>query len=540
MKKFEILFNEISDALFLHDFDGNILKVNNYACKRLGYSKQEFLAMNVGDFASEDILQNWETRIEAIKKNGQYRFETSYVTKNKQQLAVEIVSKIIRVGKRELILSSGHDITKRKNYEHQLIESQKIAQENEFELKSIFDKVPSTIMLFDEKSRIIRINEKGILKFNVDASDLEQKKIGDVINCLATQNRNLKCGVSEFCLKCQLANIIDQTVNKKVEFTKKEFSVSIVQKNKTIEKTMLISTAILQKRNQNMFLATIDDITSQKQMERELILAKEKAEESERLKTAFLNSISHEIRTPLNGILGFVDLFDDESYNFSKEEKRNFIAMMHKSGDRLINTVTNLVEVAKLQSGTQPIEEEQVEIYKELQIFVSEQRMQFANPAISFEFQIDVTLENQLVVIDKLKMYQILKNLLNNAFKFTSKGRVKLSVSLENTNLVFMVEDTGIGIDSKYKDCIYEPFRQADAGLNRAFDGNGLGLTIAKKLVDKLGGNIWFESEIEKGTIFYFSVPLKIKEEENFDSPYFFEPDNKGLIKSSKNINGVR
>ena len=141
-----------------------------------------------------------------------------------------------------------------------------------------------------------------------------------------------------------------------------------------VEKTLLISTSFLKKNEKSTYLATIDDITSRKQMELELIAAKEKAEESEKLKTAFLNNISHEIRTPLNGILGFIDFFEDDNYNFSKKEKREFINIMRKSGDRLINTVTDLVEVSKLDSGIHTLSEDKVELYDELQAFVNEQK----------------------------------------------------------------------------------------------------------------------------------------------------------------------
>jgi CheY-like chemotaxis protein len=132
-----------------------------------------------------------------------------------------------------------------------------------------------------------------------------------------------------------------------------------------------------------------------------------------------------------------------------------------------------------------------------------------------FEFYIDPPLENMVVVTDKIKLLNILKNLLDNAFKFTSAGKIRLSVTIQRDELVFAVEDTGIGIDLKYKEFIYKPFRQTETGLNRKYEGNGLGLTIAQKLVDILGGKIWFESEIGMGTVFHFSVPLKIAADQN-------------------------
>lgn len=508
LKKFELLFNELSDAMFLHDFEGNILKVNKYACERLGYSKEEFELMSVRDFASEDILKNWETRIARIKDKGRFSFETTYFTKNHEQLNVEIISKIITIDSKGLVLSSGRDITKRKNYEKQLIELQKVTKENEFELNTIFNKAPFTMILIDEDSKVLRVNQKGLLKFGYGVNHIVDERIGNVINCAKTKDASTICGFSESCLKCQLAEILKNTISKNAEYNKKEITIDLIENGVEVKKTMLISTSFLKKNGKRTYLATIDDITARKKMELDLVAAKEKAEESEKLKTAFLNNISHEIRTPLNGILGFVDFFDDDNYNFSKEEKKKFVDTMRNSGDRLINTVTDLVEASKLDCGILTPTEDEVELYKELQIFVKEQKSRFENPNILFDHEIDPFLKNKQIVIDKTKLFQILKYLVNNAYKFTSHGKVELTTEVKSNTLIFSVADTGVGIDPKYKDSIYEPFRQAELTEGRIHEGTGLGLTISKKLVDKLGGNIWFDSTPGEGTIFYFSVPF--------------------------------
>ncbi len=509
MKNFEILFNEIGDAMFLHDFEGSILKVNNYACERLGYSKEEFASMNISDFASIDILQNWNSRIEIIRKNGQLCFETSYLTKDGQYIDVEIISKVIKIENNFFVLTSGRDISIRKKYEHQLTEARNIAEEGRFELETIFDKVPTTIILFDEDSRITRINNKGIIDFKVDKENLKNKRIGEVINCLDINNRAVKCDYSNSCLNCHLSEVINNTINQNINYSKEEIKISLMQENKVVEKTLLISTTLLKKNGKNTYLATIDDITSRKQMELELIAAKEIAEESEKLKTSFLLNINHEIRTPLNGILGFISIFERDDSNLTKEERLSFIDLMTKSGERLIDTLNNLVEVSQLDRQDYILSEEKVHLSKEMQVFVREQEELFKHTNILLEYEIDSEIEELYLTVDKVKLIQILKNLVNIAFKFSQKGSVKISVTKSSSKLVFFVKDSGIGIDPKYKDCIYEPFRQIESGLTRAYEGNGLGLTIVKKLVEKLGGNIWFNSELGKGTTFYFSVPIK-------------------------------
>jgi PAS domain S-box-containing protein len=536
MRNFELLFNEISDAMFLHDIEGNILRVNNYACEILGYTKEEFASMNVNEFAPDDILQNWESRMEIIKKNGQFCFETSYLTKDGQQLHVELISKIITMDNRLFVLSSGRDISIRKNYEHQLKEAKDTAEESRHELESIFNKVATTVILFDEDSKILKINSKGIIDFKVDKENLGTMRIGEAINCINTYNGVAKCDYSDACLKCQLSEIIKNTISQNKKYDREEIKISLLQDNTVVDKTLLISTTLLKKNGKSTYLATIDDITSWKQMEMDLNSAKEKAEESDKLKSAFLNNISHEIRTPLNGILGFISFFENDDLNLSKEERQQFIEIIHKSGERLANTVNDLVEVSKLDSGIHILAKENVLLSREMQSFVKEQNRQFENTNILLKYEIDSELEELHLTVDKVKIFHILKNLVNNAFKFSRIGSVNISVTKTSSELVFSVEDSGIGIDLKYKDCIYEPFRQVELGPAKDYDGSGLGLTIAKKLVEKLGGDIWFESEIGKGTRFYFTCPLKIADNEEIITQKVIEPKSGKFKLSSKKI----
>ncbi len=209
---------------------------------------------------------------------------------------------------------------------------------------------------------------------------------------------------------------------------------------------------------------------------------------------------------------------------------------MRKSGDRLINSVTDLVEISKLDSGIQTLSEENVQLNEELQTFIKEQKRRSINPDVLFEYEIGPGIEDLQIVIDRIKLFQVLKNLVDNAFKFTAKGMIQLSVELKDKELVFSVEDSGIGIDPKDYDSIYEPFRQANPGLNRNYEGNGLGLTIAKKLVDKLGGKIWFESEIEKGSFFISRVRLKWCDQRKFFQNNSLNPDLHQLKLAGKKI----
>jgi len=221
-----------------------------------------------------------------------------------------------------------------------------------------------------------------------------------------------------------------------------------------------------------------------------------------------LNNISHEIRTPLNGLIGFLDFFEGDISKFSEEERNNFIKIMRKSGDRLINTVTDIVEVSKLDSGIVDFEAHSFSLEKAINGLYFETVQKFGDHPVEFSYHIDESLKNCQLETDESKLLRILRDLIGNAFKFTDTGSIAIEITQEKGEIVFNVDDSGIGISEKDLKVIFDPFRQADINLSRAFDGNGLGLTIASKLVKYLGGELKVSSEEGKGSSFYFSLPI--------------------------------
>lgn len=239
-------------------------------------------------------------------------------------------------------------------------------------------------------------------------------------------------------------------------------------------------------------------------LKQELIRTREKAEKSEKLKLAFLNNISHEIRTPLNGILGFIDFFDND---LSKADREQFITIMRKSGERLLNTVDNIIEMSKLETGNIELAKSVFNLHEALNEFNKEIRHRYSKPNIKYFCTIDVCEKQLQVKADRSKIFRILKNLIDNAYKFTEKGFVKLTVKQERDTLIFEVEDTGIGIENENRKVIFDPFRQVDFNLNRKYEGNGLGLTISKKLIHLMGGELINKSPDHKGAKFICTFP---------------------------------
>lgn len=241
-----------------------------------------------------------------------------------------------------------------------------------------------------------------------------------------------------------------------------------------------------------------------KKAEQELNAAVIKAKESDRLKSAFLANMSHEIRTPLNSIIGFSELLTDS--DFGQVERTEFAQIINKSGNNLLSILSDIMDLSKIEAG-------QVQVMKST-LFVSkllaeiQQEFLYNAAAKGIELKLD-SLNPPTVIIngDETKIRQIIANLINNALKFTHAGYVELGVRILDNQVCFHIKDTGIGIPAEFQQQIFERFRQIESSHNRKYGGNGLGLAISKSLVELLGGKIWVESEINRGTTFYFTVP---------------------------------
>jgi two-component system, sensor histidine kinase and response regulator len=249
------------------------------------------------------------------------------------------------------------------------------------------------------------------------------------------------------------------------------------------------------------------EITERKRFEEELLKAKEKAEASDRLKTAFIRNISHEILTPLNGILGFGPVLTDPS--LSAEQREEFLALVNKSSNRLIATVNNMMDVSLIVSGNKEINISALSPAKLLE----EIRDKFTGSCQEKKLKLVIpeqfTSHELLIHSDHDILLNILSQLVDNAIKFTNQGTVTLGYEDKDRYLEFFVRDTGIGISEKTQQRMYEPFMQKEFDLNRSHEGSGLGLSVAKGLVELLGGRIWVESVKKVGSTFRFTIPDK-------------------------------
>ncbi|HMM11168.1 MAG TPA: ATP-binding protein [Bacteroidales bacterium] len=266
----------------------------------------------------------------------------------------------------------------------------------------------------------------------------------------------------------------------------------------------------------------MEDFSDIKKNELDLIKAKNKAEESDKLKSAFLANMSHEIRTPMNAILGFADLLPSPEY--TNEEKQEFITTIQSSGQLLLNLINDIIDISKIEAGELKIIPTTFDLGELMETLFQTFRQQLDNLD---KQHVKLLLSNKeaslkyVIHTDKLRLQQILTNLLSNASKFTHEGQIEFGVISIGDQYEFYVKDTGIGIQESKLDVIFDRFRQADDSHTKQYGGTGLGLAISKHLTHLLGGKIWVESVEGKGTSFYFTLP---GQKSNAESAYKY-PD---------------
>lgn len=254
-------------------------------------------------------------------------------------------------------------------------------------------------------------------------------------------------------------------------------------------------------------LGTAKDISKEKHYEDELIAAKKRAEQADKLKSAFLSNMSHEIRTPLNAILGFSDLITRKDLN--KEEKNGYVAIIKENSNHLLSAIDELLDLSKIESGEINLTREPFNINRFVNELYIENQAKIENQqkAITLLMESTDELKDEHIQTDRRRLKQALNYIIDNAIKFTPEGQIGLTCGLNGDKLQFDVVDTGIGIPKEKQGIIFERFRQVDETLTRKFGGNGLGLAIAKGFINLLNGTISVESEVGEGSAFTVEIP---------------------------------
>lgn len=301
-----------------------------------------------------------------------------------------------------------------------------------------------------------------------------------------------------------LKNAVDQAINQGIPYNI-EYRICVPnQPQKTVR---AICQPVIDDDGKVLSLAgTNQDITQQKLLATELIEAKEKAEESDRLKSAFLANLSHEMRTPMNGILGFSELLRRK--NISEEKKDIYLELIEKEGHRLLSFISNIVDISKIESNTINIDYSHINVNTLINDLYSKYYIKLENTSIKLQVEKGLEEADSFIETDENKLVQIISNLLENAIKFTKEGAIEFGYTLKGKNLQFYVKDSGIGIDKEEQINIFNRFTQGRREQTHNL-GVGLGLSIVKGLVKLLHGDVWIDSQTGKGSTFFFTIPYK-------------------------------
>jgi len=290
--------------------------------------------------------------------------------------------------------------------------------------------------------------------------------------------------------------------------------------NVTIERKSNDEIGVLYEDFNNMLQQILNREAARDKTEKNLLEAKMKAEESDKLKSAFLANMSHEIRTPMNAILGFTELLTMSDSSITPEEKQNYIKLIHHSGNNLLQLIDDIIDISKIEAGQLKINPKECDVNQTLMdIYESYGKIKKQKGKDKIDLSVNLAKKGQSIITltDPLRLTQIISNLIDNALKFTEEGFISFGYEFqESDTLLFYVKDSGIGLDQKKKELIFERFRKIEDDKTKLYRGAGLGLAICKSLVELLGGKIWVESYLGSGSVFFFTIPFqKMKDTRN-------------------------
>jgi PAS domain S-box-containing protein len=523
--KFRAIFENMLDVYYESRLEGTVTEISPSV---ENFSKGQYKREDIIGTAIQNYYYNIEDRdilINLILNKGAVS-DYEVLIKNRDgsiiHSSISAKVKFDLQGKPEKIIGVLRDISSRKQTERllkektELIEqknieltiAKEIAERSEIRFKSITEHATDGITLTDLNGYYVFVNpsfckmvgysEDELLKmcvFDLKSPDEKASLFNEV------KQKNSAKG-NRIPLKCKDGSVIYADIH---------------GKRITLE-------------NEELILGIVNDVTEQVITESELLLAKEKAEESDRLKTAFLQNMSHEIRTPMNAIIGFSELLMRNFNNKPKLEKYTS-TIIQRSFD-LLDIINDILDIAKIESGQlelSPVPCNIKHLFDELSSTFIGLRMRQNKTEVNFKIEIAQALNNVDILVDDVKLKQILINLISNALKFTHKGKIEAGCKLYDDNfLLFYISDTGIGIPTEMQEYIFERFIQVDTSTARLYGGTGLGLAIVKGLTQLLGGKVWLESEFGKGSTFYFTIPNKQIEQTNTTK---FQLDYSGIQK---------
>lgn len=378
-------------------------------------------------------------------------------------------------------------------------ESRKLEHTNHI-ASAILKNVHAYILLIDNDFKVLKTN---YYQLTGTQKGLEEKRVGDLLQCRNALSAEGGCGTHAYCGSCPIRCAIRQAFEQRRGFTDLNATLNVLtSEKKSVECDAVISGSYFLLNEEENMVLTVHDITQLKQAEKQLTLAKEKAENADLSKSAFLANMSHEIRTPLNAITGFAEILASAN---TEEEKAQYQEIIKMNADLLLQLVNDILDMSKIEAGTLEFVYTKVDI----NLLLSDLRQLFQMKVNDAGGNIQIIAEPSLpscsIETDRNRVAQVLSNFTTNAIKFTQEGTISIGYEARDTELYFYVTDTGAGIPADKLPEVFGRFVK----LNKDKKGTGLGLSISKTIVNKLEGQIGADSVEGKGSTFWFTIPYR-------------------------------
>lgn len=476
--RFEVLFNSAPLGYQSLDADGNFIEVNEQWLLTLGYSREEVIGRWFGDFLPPSSRKGFRERFPLFKKAGRIHSEFEIIHKDGSTLFIAFEGKIgyNHSGEFQQTHCILQDITHSRRAQELLIESEK-------KYRTIFETTVEGICVVDQHQVITSINTPFSTMLGYSHGELEGQSIESIfpdedLEEMRERMRLREGGVSG------------------------KYEQRLLKKDGTLIWASVSASPIYDSSGTYVgSFGMFSDISERKTWEQELLLAKESAERSEKLKDAFIANISHEIRTPLNSIAGFSMLIEEACTTYLDESQQSYFEHVQFGVQRLLRTVDLILVLSRMQSGDLQPAHTALDLPTQLGYIREGFIFQAAQKGIALN--VENTLGPLTISTDEYCLTEAISNLVNNAIKFTEHGSVTLRLRRNDQEQVMLdVADTGVGISEAYKPMIFNPYTQEDIGYSRRFEGIGLGLSLVKKYLDLLELPITFESEKGAGTTF--------------------------------------
>lgn len=489
LQKLDLFSENTPMAVINWDLNSGITDWNTSAEIIFGYTKEEAFGKMAADFMLPESAKNFTHEVwkSLCNNTGGTRSTNENIRKDGKVITCEWYNTPLTNEKGDVvgITTMALDITEK-------INSEKVIKESNARFK----------MLSDLSFEGILIHKDGVvIEVNSSLEKLTQYSREEIIG-----NNGVELLVVDEYIPLILENIKNNlTTPYELELKRKDGTNIWVE----------IEAENFYYDGQDVRAAAIRDVSLRKENDQKLQKALYEAQESERLKSAFLSTISHELRTPLNAVIGFSDLIDK---SMSIDEAVSLSKMIFDSGNHLLKIINDIFDLSVLEEGTIVLLKEKHNLYDLLDevlehSYQEKRKMGKANLELSFD--IENKYKDLIIVTDHKRFKQILIHLIKNALKYTKEGSIEIGFSIIQNAIKFYVKDTGIGIAKDKQEIIFNLFRQLDDSHTREFEGVGIGLSIAKSLCENLGGKMSLESELNRGSTFYFTIPYETEKEEN-------------------------